>query len=435
METGHVIVFVGLLVFLAHLFVTLFERTKIPDVLYLALVGVILGPILNIVTPDDFGKVGPIFTTIALVVILFEGGLDLNIEDLRHSLKGTTFITIASYGVSLVLLTTALRFLTPLPFQTSLFVGAVLAGPAPSIVIPLVRQLRFKESSKTILTLESSFGEALCIVVSLAVLESFKVDQIQIGHLMGKLLSSFFFAVLIGGVGGYIWSLLLQKMRQLRYAIFTTPSYVFILFGIAEFLGFSGPIAALTFGITIGNIDHIKIPSWFNKFNFIPLRHNETEKLFFGEIVFLVKTFFFVYIGLSVRFVDLPFLGIALSLTGVMLAARWIAVRTITDPSTTPHREILAMSVIVPKGTAAAVLANIPLQMQLEGGELVQNITYGVVIFSIILTSVLIFLLEKKTLKDKQQMSFRPESPEVQLLGEDTSDDEKEQNARENSPG
>ena len=85
MEHALVLVFIGLLVFLAHLFVALFERTRVPDVLYLILIGVIVGPVLGIVSPEDFGKVGGVFTTVALVVILFEAGLELSVESLRSS--------------------------------------------------------------------------------------------------------------------------------------------------------------------------------------------------------------------------------------------------------------------------------------------------------------------------------------------------------------
>ncbi|HEY4612234.1 MAG TPA: cation:proton antiporter [Bacteroidota bacterium] len=395
METGYVFVIVGLLIFLAHFFVALFERTRIPDVLYLTLIGVIIGPLMQVVSPSDFGKLGPIFTTIALVVILFEGGLELSLASLRRSLKGTLLLTVLSYFLSLALIALVLLLFTNLLPRAALFVAAVLAGPAPSVVIPLVRQLRLSENSRTTLMLESPLGEALCIVVALGILETFKVEEIQLGHMVGKLLASFLFALIIGTAGGYIWSLLLDRMRTLRHAIFTTPSFVFIVFGIAEFLGYSGPVAALTFGITLGNIDVIKIPKLLKQYDLKPLRHNETEKLFFGEIVFVVKTFFFVYIGLSVQFSDPFSMGLAVSLCGVLLAGRLLAMRVAVDKNTTPIEDALSMSVMIPKGTAAAVLAGIPLQMEIAGGMLIQNLTYGVVIFSIILTAVLVFLLEK----------------------------------------
>lgn len=404
MEIAPVIIFVGLLIFLAHFFVALFEKTRVPDVLYLIVIGLLLGPVFQLVRPEDFGKVGNVFTTIALVIIVFEGGLDLSFQSLRASWQRTVLLTFAAYFLSFAVLSAAIYYLTSLSLQSSLFVSAVLAGPAPSVVIPLVKHLRIQDSNKTILTLESPLGEALCIVVSLAVLESFKFEEIQVGRVVGSLLASFVFALIIGAVGGYAWSMLLHRMRQLRYAIFTTPSFVFILYGASEFFGFSGPVSALAFGVVLGNIGIITIPWLERKMKLAPLVHNETEKLFFGELVFVVKTFFFVYIGLSVQFGDLSALGMAIALTGVLLFSRFVAVQIAAERSRAPA-DALMMSIMVPKGTAAAVLAGLPLQMGISGGALMQNMTYGVVAFSIVLTSTLVFLLERTSVSNEAPIS------------------------------
>lgn len=59
---------IGLVVFLAHFLALQFRRTNVPDVLVLVLVGIVVGPLLGIVQPDDFGKLGSVIATIALVV-------------------------------------------------------------------------------------------------------------------------------------------------------------------------------------------------------------------------------------------------------------------------------------------------------------------------------------------------------------------------------
>jgi len=395
MEHAGVIIFVGLLVFLAHFFVFLFERTKVPDVLYLILIGLAIGPVLGIVQPEDFGKVGSIFTTIALVVILFEGGLELSIHTLRSTLRRTVLMTTLSYFVTMILLSSAVFLLTGLSVLTSVFIGAVLAAPAPTVMIPLARLLNLKEHTRTILTLESSLGEALGIVVSLTVLEFIRLSDIQVGKVIGTIVSTFVFAIVVGGLGGYLWSILMHRMRQLRHAIFTTPAFVFIVYGIAEFLGFSGPVAALTCGITLGNSEIIKLPRFLRVTELKPLKHNETEKLFFGEIVFLIKTFFFVFLGLTFRFTNPLSLAAAIAFTVVLLLARLIATQNSLDRAQTPAFDASMLAVMVPKGTAAAVLASIPLQLGLAGGEQVQSVVYGVTVVSIVLTSLLIPLIEK----------------------------------------
>ena len=68
---GSVLIFLGILVFSAHLFSMIFSKKKIPDVLLLLVIGVLIGPVLGFVTPEDFGSVGSVFTSITLVVILF----------------------------------------------------------------------------------------------------------------------------------------------------------------------------------------------------------------------------------------------------------------------------------------------------------------------------------------------------------------------------
>jgi cell volume regulation protein A len=421
-ESAPVIIFVGVLIFLAHFFVVTFERTRVPDVLFLIGIGLLLGPVFRVVSPNDFGKMGPIFTEIALVVILFEGGLEISFGTLRSSFRGTLGLTLLSYVISLVLLSSVLYVLTSLSLLESVFAGAVLAAPAPSVVIPIARQLRLGETPRTVLMLESPLGEALGIVVALAILESFKISEIKIGRILGTLLSSFMFAVLIGGIGGFAWSVLLHRMRKLQHGIFTTAAYVFILFGVAEFLGFSGPVAALTSGIVLGNAELIRIGWWTKRMSLMPLQHNETEKLFIGEVVFLIKTFFFVYLGLSISFTDIISMGIALLLTAVLLLSRIIAVQYSLDRKGTKVQEASLVATLVPKGTAAVVLASLPIQMGIPGAGAIQHIIYGVVIFSIVGSAILVFLVERTAVAGIfhyfMKMYSRPEeSPGLSVKG------------------
>jgi len=62
---------------------------------------------------------------------------------------------------------------------------------------------------------------------------------------------------------------------------------------------------------------------------------------------------------------------------------------------------------MVPKGLAAAVLASIPLREGIAGGDIIQNVTYAVVLFSIVLTSLLTFLLTGTRLSKVYEWIFR----------------------------
>jgi cell volume regulation protein A len=397
MEIALVIIFVGLLVFLAHAFVAVFDRTRVPDVLSLILIGLLIGPILRIVSPHDFGRVGHVFTIVALIIILFEAGIDLNIERIWTSLRSAVILTVVSYILAFILLFAVIFYISGLALEASLFVAAVSAGPAPAIVVPLVKNLSLHERARTMLTLESAVGEALCVLVSLGILEAMRFSNVQVGHVLGRLLSAFVFGVAVGLLGGYIWSLALNRVRELQHAIFTTPAFVFVTYGIAEILGFSGPVAALAFGVTLGNPGLLKIPHPSRYSALSPIGHNETERLFFGEIAFLLRTFFFVYIGLSIQLSDVRLAAISGGLVLVLLVARLIAVRVSVDKMTT-SKDAAMMSVIIPKGTATAVLASLPLQLGLASAQAMQELTYGLIVASCIVTALFIFFLEKTSL-------------------------------------
>ncbi|MFZ5524155.1 MAG: hypothetical protein ACOY9D_08765 [Pseudomonadota bacterium] len=69
------ILVIGLMGFLAHFLTLQFRKTNIPDVL--VLIGILIGPALGIVTPEDFGKIGSLIATIALVQIFTQGTVEL----------------------------------------------------------------------------------------------------------------------------------------------------------------------------------------------------------------------------------------------------------------------------------------------------------------------------------------------------------------------
>ena len=100
MDAAQLVIFIGLLIFVSHLFAGIFEKRGIPDVLMLMIIGIIIGPVLNLVTPESFGIVTGIFTTITLVFILFQGGLDLRFETMQSALRGMTFITCTNFGAT-----------------------------------------------------------------------------------------------------------------------------------------------------------------------------------------------------------------------------------------------------------------------------------------------------------------------------------------------
>ncbi len=397
MNIAVTVVGVGLLVFLAHVFAEVFSRKRVPDVLLLIIIGLLIGPLLGIVSPDHLGLVGPVFTTITLVTILFEGGTELKIDTLRNSLRGTSLLTFLNFFATLIVVGLLGWLILELEPLVAFMLGAIIGGTSSAVVIPLVRQLKISNNSRTILILESAFSDVLCIVFALAFIEASKLGQIQVGTTIGQILASFILASIMGLIGAFFWSVVLHKVRNIKNSIFTTPAFVFIIYGLSEILGYSGAISALAFGIGLANTDLIKGTTLSKYFTKEPDSLNETERILFGEAVFLLKTFFFVYIGVSMQLTQWVPILIGFVITVILFFLRIPVVRAsmpLSDANNS-NQDLMFMSTIVPKGLAAAVLATIPMQQGIEGGVLIKDIVFSVILFSILFTSVLIPLIEK----------------------------------------
>ncbi|MBI4913137.1 MAG: cation:proton antiporter [Acidobacteria bacterium] len=390
MNVPAVVILVGLLVFLAHALDDLFVRTKVPDVLLLLVLGILLGPVSHLVSPGSFGQVGPVFTAITLVVILFEGGLGLDLRQLLLSLRASTLLCLLNFLASVAVVAPLGHWGLGLSWISSATLGAILGGTSSAVVIPLVRRIDLGENTRTALTVESALSDVLVIVVALGLLEAQRGGGLAVGRLLGSMGASFALAGLLGVCGGVLWSLALNRVHGLQNSILTTPAFVLVLYGLTELAGFSGAIAALATGITLGNVD--RIPAAVNRRWFVSLEVlNATERGVFSELVFLLKTFFFVYIGLSLSVSGwwTPLVG--LGITVALYAARVPVVRLAVQDSV-PRKEALVLAMMNPKGLAAAVVATLPAQMGLPGGEVIRDAAYTVVFCSVVLTSGLVFL-------------------------------------------
>lgn len=424
---SEVILSIGIIFFLAHIAVSVFERTKIPDVLSLILLGLIIGPLLGVVKISDFGKVGSVFSSIALVVILFESGTTLNLKTLSESIKSTMYISISTFIVSVALVSVTVYFMLGLTIMPAVITGIILGGTSSAVVIPLVKALRMKEKSETILIIESAVTDVLCIVLVFSLIQAEINGSIETGKIIGSILSSLLFALLIGLLGSIAWLLVLNTVRRFPNTILSTFAFVFIIYGVSEFLGFSGAIASLAFGIGLTN--HEKIRSILG-IKILDQRVfaviTETEKTFYKEIVFVLKTFFFLYLGISIKFGEVA-TGITATLIVIFIYAARLLLTRFTVDKQVERRDASLISIMVPKGLAAAVLASIPLQQGMAGGQTIQDVVYLTVLTSIIATVIFVPLIETSKLHwfySNIFSSFRPDSVNDTQLAEKSDPDE-----------
>lgn len=402
---GSTFIFIGLLIFSAHLFAALFSKRRIPDVLLLMAIGIVIGPVLHWVTPESLSNIGAIFSSLTLLLILFDSGVDTSFDAIRRYWPGMVEITFLSLLLSVATTTILTHFYVGLDLEASMLLGSIVSGTAAAVVIPLVRQMKVSEKTGTVLVLESAVSGMLSIVVTLTMLDGYRRGSLTVGSMLGNVLASLVMSLLIGVVGGIVWAGLLDRIRKFKNSMFLTPAFLIVLYGIAEALDYSGAMAALAFGIVLGNIDYFNLSFLhkFGKMHMLPL--SKAERSFFQELVFVFKTFFFVYIGICIPFNNTEALLYGLVITAALFAVRFALIFSVGHKNTLNDR--LVVSMMIPKGLVAAVLASMPEQLNttmgyevVPGATLIKHITYSVIFCSIIITSLLVLVGSGKLIKD-----------------------------------
>jgi cell volume regulation protein A len=361
----------------------IFERTRVPDLLILIFLGLVLGPVsatlfgIPLVPLAVLQYVTPYFTTVALMIILFDGGLNLQFTEIAKFLGVAGLQTGLAFVASVIVTAFVTVAVLGYPWPVGLMLGAILGGTSSAVVIGVVRPLRASPEVKVILTLESVLTDVLCVVTVLALIQLLQGGP---GASMVSVFSSLGQSFLVGiGVGlafGFGWLILLRRLEGKPFSYMLTVAILFVVYASGALAGGSGAMAAFTFGLVLGN--HRTIERRFS----LKSRSVVDERIrqFHGEIVFVVRTFFFVFLGVVFTFeftgtwavsTPVPLLdrlngtfwlflaGILVVFLGIVAVRFGVARITARVHHKSPTQRRLLWSVMG-RGLAAAVLASLP---------------------------------------------------------------------------
>ena len=382
------ILVIGLFIFAAYLFKGIFARTGIPDVLLLMICGIVIGPLMGWATPAQFGEVGSALATMALVIILFEGGVDLDIKSLKPALSPTLKLSLVTFIFTVAIVTVSGMQFASLALTPALMLGMILGGTSSAVVIPLVQGLKVQGKARTVLILESAITDVLCIVGIVVLLDAAKKGGISAGATVLALTETIVIALAIGAAAAIGWLFLLRAARKLPNGSFASTAICFIVYGCTELMGFSGAIAALCFGIFLANGRRLAVKLGVIRVGRLAA-FSTREQMFLQELIFVLKTFFFVFLGISMQLNSQTYLLVGGIIVITVYGIRHVIALYATD-SDTPRAYVALTAIMVPKGLAAAVLAGLPLQAGVAGGDAIQGIAYFVVLLSIAATSLMI---------------------------------------------
>lgn len=392
---------VSLIIFIGFFAEIIFKKTNVPDILILLAIGIILGTVMKLVSVEHFGEGINIFTTFALIFILFQGALNIEFKVLIKSLSNSFSLTFFSF-IATMAIVTIICVLMGMDYKIAMLLGSILGGTSSAVVIPIVNNLDLKEKYASILMLESAISDVLCIVGALTIIEIIHTGEVVASGIVNSVLSSFSLAIFVGIILGFIWSIFLAKHENLTKAYVVTIAFIMGLYAFVEspFVGASGAIAVLAFGLVLGNAKSLHNFAGFDRKTRELFDRNlvsPSGKNFYSEISFFLKTFFFVYLGILIDFSYISSFVYALILVIGIYLVRPFVVKYVFRKDVLIPKERTFLEILIPKGLAAAVLAGVAVQSGVLGAEsqILVNIVLSVILISIVLTSVLIFLAEK----------------------------------------
>ncbi|MFZ5981262.1 MAG: cation:proton antiporter [Candidatus Zixiibacteriota bacterium] len=212
--TEHMLLGLGSILVLGIAAQWLAWRVRLPAILLLLVFGFIAGPISGILEPDElFGPLLFPLVSISVAIILFEGGLSLRIKDLKQ--VGSVFISLITIGLLITwfLITFAAYFIVGLEFPLALLLGAMLVVSGPTVIIPLLRQVRPSGSVGSIVKWEGIVNDPLGAILAVLVFEIIITGNMQTSSLIIILgvLKGLVSGLVIGAAGAGIMILLLKR--------------------------------------------------------------------------------------------------------------------------------------------------------------------------------------------------------------------------------
>lgn len=345
-----------------------------------------------------FNDVGTAYTvgSIALALILFDGGLRTRFATIRSVLAPSVMLATVGVIITTLLLAPAAKFVLDIGWIEALLMGAVVASTDAAAVFLLINAggLRLRPRVRSTLEVESGTNDPFAVFLALLLVEILSVGSQSWSHAFVSLFRDVTLGCLIGYGGGRVITLVLNRvsLAQGLHAPFVAVSAL-VVFAFANSLHSSGFLAVYLAGLVVGNRQ---------------TRAHNSVVVFLDAITWLAQIVMFVLLGLLVwpeRLAD-NLLGAIVVALVLMLVARPAAVFLCLAPFNYQWREKLFISWVGLRGAVAIFLASIPLLVGLPGAYLYFDVAFVVVLMSLLVQGWTVALSARKL-----DMSFARSDP------------------------
>src|SRR5882757_5993662 len=376
LDSVSIAVFLGAILVMAGILSSLLAlRFGAPLLLVFLLIGMLAGDSGPGHLQFDDVRTTYLVGSVALALILFDGGLKTRFQSIRTVLAPS--VVLATVGVLLTALITApvAKYALELNWTEAFLVGAVVASTDAAAVFLLVHTqgLRLRPRVGATLEAESGTNDPFAIFLTLMLVEYISSGQSSLAHIALEFAREAVLGAIVGVIGGRLVVLALNKVAlpQGLHAPFVTTAAL-VIFGAAQIVHGSGFLAVYLVGIIIGNR---------------PTRAHNSVVTFLDAATWLAQIVMFVLLGLLVspnRLLSSVGPAVIVALT-LMLLARPVAVFLCLAPFRFNWREKVFIAWVGLRGAVAIFLASIPLLVGLSKAYLYFDVAFVVVIISLLL--------------------------------------------------
>lgn len=370
----------------------LFRKTGVSNIIFLLFFGFFLGSIIGIAERDILLTAAPFFSTLALIIILMDGGLSIDLYDAVGGSFRATLLAVAGFIFSTLAVAAIAFFLFDWGLIYGLLLGSIVGPTGSVVVISLVNRLKIDSSVSAVLKLETAINDVIAIVIALALLNSLLLGGFAVPFVLRDVIAKFSVGGVMGLIGGFIWYLVLDKLRGQQFSYMLTLAVAFLIFSTAETAGGSGPVSVLLFGLALGNEENL---SYIFKREKKGAAFDSMMRTFHSEISFFISTFFFVYLGLLVTISNYLCIVYGILISIALVVVRLVAVEICTVKSALKKSRQL-ITLMLPKGLSTAVMAvfvmsyasKYPDRISASIAQTISDITFVVIVATVAIATV-----------------------------------------------
>jgi NhaP-type Na+/H+ or K+/H+ antiporter len=324
------------------------ERLRLPSIVLLLATGVLIGPDgLGLFDPGVLRSARTDLVTLAVTIILFEGGLGLRVEDLRQHRRSLLRLLTLGALISMTVGTIAARVLLDMPWETAFLFGALMIVTGPTVVTPLLARLTVDRPVRELLISEGVLIDPIGAIVAIVTLE-YVIGHESVWRVGWLVAGRLLVGAAVGGLTGFALARVLRRqwVRRELWNPIVLGTALLAAAAASRLSAEAGLMAAVMQGIVMGNTG---------------LRELYVLRRFNEEITIILLTFVFVLLAASLPLYEVSALGWpALAVVGVVIwVARPLAVFLCTRGSELSLRERAFVSWICPRGIVAASVAGL----------------------------------------------------------------------------